>query len=102
MLTRAYGQPADAVSEKLDWLIAGGLDVIEVDEVMARAAGQLRAARYQRTRAAISLADAFAATAAAQLDARLATSDPALATVAVAEGVEVVPLPDSRGRRPIR
>jgi predicted nucleic acid-binding protein len=100
VLVRRYGQSPESVNEKLDWLIAGGLDVVEADEVMGRTAGRLRAERYTRAGAAISLGDGFAAAAAVLLEARLATADPALASVARAEGVEVVGLPDSAGRRP--
>ena len=101
VLVRAYGQPRQVVDEKLEWLVAGGLDVLQVDDVMARAAGSVRATRYHRSRAPISLADAFVVAGAALLGARVATADGPLASVARAEGVEVVALPDSRGRRPV-
>ena len=101
VLVRAYGQPPQVVDEKLEWLVAGGLDVLEVDDVMARAAGSVRATRYHRSRALISLADAFVVAGAALLGARVATADGPLASVARAEGVEVVALPDSSGRRPV-
>lgn len=100
VLVRRYGQPSESVNEKLDWLTAGGLGVVEADDVMGRAAGRLRAERYTRADAAISLGDAFAAAAAVLLAARLATADSALARVAKGEGIEVVGLPDSAGRRP--
>jgi len=100
VLVRVQGQRPEAVAEKVDWLLAAGLDVIEADEVMAREAARVRSERYHRTDAPISLADSFTAAAAILLEARLATADPALARVAVAEGVEVVRLPDSAGRRP--
>ena len=97
VLVRVYGQSPLAVSQKLDWLLAAPMTVIEADEIIGRLAGRLRAERYHRTQSAISLADAFAAATANVLEQRLATSDPALATVALAEGVEVSRLPDSTG-----
>jgi predicted nucleic acid-binding protein len=100
VLGRTYGHLIETVAERIDWLIAGGLDVLEADYLMAREAGRIRAQRYHRRQAPISLGDAFAAAGAFLLEARLATSDPALAAVARAEGVEVITLPDSSGRRP--
>jgi predicted nucleic acid-binding protein len=63
-------------------------------------AGRIRSRRYHRERAAISLADCVAASAALASNAPLATADPALAEVLRAEGRKVLPLPDSKGCRP--
>jgi predicted nucleic acid-binding protein len=63
-------------------------------------AGRIRARRYHRQRAAVSLADCVAAAAALATDSPLATSDPALVEVLRSEGGKVHPLPDSKGRRP--
>ena len=63
-------------------------------------AGRIRARRYHRERAAVSLADCVAAAAALASESALATSDPALAEVLRSEGGKVHPLPDSKGRRP--
>jgi PIN domain nuclease of toxin-antitoxin system len=45
---RVHGNPEGAVLEKLDWLVAGGLEVIALDRDVAVAAGALRARRYRR------------------------------------------------------
>ena len=100
VLVRRYGHSPEAVSARLDWLLAAPMRVIEADETSGRAAGRIRAERYHRTEAPISLADAFALATASLLEARLATADPGLASVAIREGVEVVGLPDSGGRLP--
>ena len=100
VLVRIMGRTVDEVEQRLDWLRAGGLDVIPVDEPLARSAGRLRAAHYDRAVHPISLADCVAlATALARGD-RLATSDPPLADVARREGCAVLALPDSGGIRP--
>lgn len=100
MLTRSFGHPADVVARKFDLVLAAPIQVVEADDVVGRLAGEIRAAWYDRTAAPISLADSFAIATASLLDARLATSDRALASVAIVEGVEVVPLPDTKGRLP--
>lgn len=101
VLIRRYGHSPEAVSARLDWVLAAPMQVIEADEITAREAGRIRAERYHRTQAPISLGDAFALGTASLLEARLATADPALASVAIREGVEVVGLPDSEGRLPL-
>ena len=63
-------------------------------------ASALRIDHYHRTRAAVSLADCVCIATAITLDTDLATTDPALAAVARAAGVEVIALPDSEGRLP--
>lgn len=81
--------------------VAGlGLDApARVDEALATAAGLLRARRYHRTRASVSLADCVAAEAARGLGVPLATTDPALLAVCHAEGIEYFVLPQSDGTR---
>ena len=77
---------------------AVGLEVVPLDLSLALAAGALRARPYRKGACEISLGAALAA-------ARrppLVTSDPDLARACWAEGIEVLPLPDSRGRRPRR
>lgn len=99
-LLRVQGRTYDEVALRLDLLIAGGLKVVVVDEGIGRAAGRLRAQHYHRRERPISHADCVALATAQALAEPLATSDPALATTAAVVGVTVVPLPDSRGRRP--
>src|SRR5215510_11552135 len=67
---------------------------------MAIEAGRIRARRYHRQHAAISLADCISAAAALAVQQPLATADSALANVVRAEGGNVHPLPDSKGRLP--
>lgn len=99
-LVRAAGQPEEAVFRRLEWLASGGLTVVAVDEPIGRLAGVLRARHYRRAGAAVSLADCVALATARLLDEGLSTADPALASIARAEGVPVLGLPDSRGRVP--
>jgi PIN domain nuclease of toxin-antitoxin system len=99
-LVRTGGRSVDEVTQRLDLLLAGGLKVVAVDEPIGRVAGRLRARHYHRRQRPISHADCVALATAKALDEPLATSDPALAAVAVVVGVPVIPLPDSAGVRP--
>jgi len=100
VLVRLRGRTVDEVNERLDWLAAGGLEIVPTEEAAGRMAGAIRASHYYRRRAPISLADCIAlATAQARNDA-LATADQVLIDVALAVGSEVVGLPDSEGRLP--
>ncbi len=98
---RVHGNAESTVRERIDWLVAGGLEVVSVDTALALAAGALRARRYRKRECEISLGDAMAAALAADRGEPLATSDPHLANAAGAEGIRLFPLPDSRGRRPV-
>ena len=81
-------------------LMAGGLEVAPLDLAVALAAGALRARRYRERQCEISMGDCVAAALAASRARPLATADPHLATAAWAEGIRILPLPDTRGRRP--
>lgn len=100
MLVRHQGWSADEVVEKIRWLIAGGLEVVPVDEGIGRRAGLLHARHYHRTDRPLSLADCVALATALVLDRRLATSDPALLAAAGDEGCTGIALPNSQGERP--
>jgi PIN domain nuclease of toxin-antitoxin system len=100
VLVRINGRPIDAVMEKLDWLTAGGLESVDVDEGLAIAAGRIRAKHYERVNQPLSLADCVALATAVAMNEPLATADPPLAAAAADEGCKIVALPDSRGRRP--
>lgn len=102
VLTRVFGADADEVSADIGLLQLGGLAVSPPDAQTAFAAGRIRASQYHRTRRPISLADAFAAATARALSASLATTDAALADAVLADGGEVIDLPDSAGRRTTR
>ena len=78
-------------------------DAVEVDSPAvedAWAVATLRARYYRRSTRELSLADCFLLAAAARRRLRLATADPAVAATARDEAIELIPLPDSAGRRP--
>jgi len=95
--TRLMGIDIDAVGERLDWLAAGGLATIDIDDGVARVAGALRARHYDRRTRPVSLCDCLALATAMREGEALASADSALLTIARDEGVAVVPLADSRG-----
>ena len=70
-----------------------------VDDEHGLRAGLLRARHYHRKDRAVSLADCLGADAARTLNMALATSDPHLLDLCHAEGIAVIPLPDSNGDR---
>ena len=74
-----------------------GVHFSTVDLDLAVEAAELRAAHYHRVHRAVSLSDCTAAALALDRGARLATSDPALLELVVAEGGDVEPLPGSNG-----
>lgn len=97
---RVQAIDADAVHGAIDLVLRGGLHVVPVTEDLARAAGSLRARRYQRRRAAVSIADCIALETARADGSPLVTSDRALVEVCRLEGVGVIALPDSTSGRP--
>lgn len=100
VMTRTYERPVEATLNALSLLEAGGLLVSDADAAIGLAAGRLHARHYDRRTSPLSMADCVALAPAASLHEALATSDPPLAAAAQAEGVAVVPLPDSASRRP--
>lgn len=100
VLVRMRKHSLEDVHQRLDWLRAEGLSLELLDPEAAAVAGTLRAAHYGRRACEVSLADCAALATALAFGEALATADPALAAVARTEGVEVVALPDSQGRRP--
>jgi PIN domain nuclease of toxin-antitoxin system len=97
---RVHANDERIVRERIRWLMAGGLEVVPLETDLAMAAGALRARHYRRRHREISQGDCFALALAIHRQARLATADPDLASVARVENVDVLGLPDSRGRRP--
>ena len=97
---RVHGNNEPIVRERITWLITGGLEVTPLDERLALIAGSLRSRRYQRRRCEISQGDCYALALAQRRGLGLATADPELARAARTEGVDVIALPDSRGKRP--
>lgn len=70
-----------------------------LDADVAARAGLLRSRHYHRRDRALSLADCVAAETARSLGRPLASADPPLLGACAAEGIAVVALPDSQGRR---
>jgi uncharacterized protein with PIN domain len=97
VLVRFRSLGIEPVEERLDWLVAGGLEVVAVDDSLARHAGAVRSRHYHARQRPISLADCLALATALVLGDVLATSDPHLLDTATAEGCRVRALPDSRG-----
>jgi predicted nucleic acid-binding protein len=100
VLVRRDGRDLDDVLERLDWLAAGGLVTVPIDDGVARAAGRIRASHYRRVGAPVSLADCLALATAQVLGRALASADPDLCRVVASEGVEVIALPGASGRLP--
>ena len=98
---RVRGLAESEVRDALDPLLLG--DVLEPavsDEAVGWLAAGLRAKYYDRRDRPLSLADCFLLAQAIDDADSIATSDPPLAEAARSEDVDVVPLPDSAGRRP--
>lgn len=99
-LVRLGGRSFDDVIERLHWMAADGLEVVDADIESGALAGFLRARYYHRKRCEISTADCHVLAAALMLEDSVATSDRALAAAAREEDVVVLGLPDSAGRYP--
>lgn len=70
-----------------------------LDDTQALRAGLLRARHYHRKDRAVSLADCVVAEVARSAGSSVATSDPHLLDLCRAEGINLIPLPDSQGGR---
>ena len=99
-LARVAGLDLGDVLERVLLLRNGGLEVLSVDAFDGAAAGAFRQNLYHRRDRPLSLGDCLALVSALRYGHRLATADPALASAAREIGVDVVPLPDTDGRRP--
>lgn len=98
-LGRIHKHPVEELRAAFDPIVSEVLDVVAVDVDTAWRAAELRRRHYRRRGSQLSLADCFAAATVRSEDA-LVTADPPLTRAAKAEGIEVLALPDSRGRRP--
>ena len=92
---RRHGIPTHRVLEMLEPLLGGVLQVIPLELHTAERAGALRARHYDRMTCAISLADAVLLASARDAD-RIATSDPAVLSVAATLGIASLALPPTR------
>jgi predicted nucleic acid-binding protein len=88
VLQRVHGVSRERLDTITTPLLRESIRLLPVDEPMARAAADIRARRYHRTEAPISLADCVLLAAAKAADA-LATADAPLIAVAGQEGVRV-------------
>ena len=99
VLRRIHGFAEEAVRAAVGPLVGVPLVVVSSTESHAWDAAGLRHRYYHRRLRPLSLADCFLLASAAG-DDRIATADPAVADVAREEGIDLVPLPDTSGKRP--
>lgn len=83
----------------MDLMEFGLAEPAPLDSQTAARAGALRARHYHRTTRSVSLADCVVAETARAARARVATSDPHLLDMCADEGIQSIPLPDTRGHR---
>jgi predicted nucleic acid-binding protein len=92
VLQRVQGIPRERLQEVTTPLVGERMKLLPIDERIARDAADIRARRYHRTRAPLSLADCILLAATGESDT-LATADRPLIRVAEAEHVQVKTLP---------
>ena len=92
-LVRVDGRDPSEVTESIDLLFVGGLEVEPFWLPSSRRAAQIRSRFYHRTRSPISLADCAAIATAIALKAKVATTDGPLAAAARDLGLDVIELP---------
>lgn len=96
-LERRYTVARERLRTVIDGLLGDALSLVPLGAAEAWRAAEVRAGHYHRTRCPLSLADAvLIATGAGR---RIASSDRYVLEVAVKQGIPIVVLPDSRGRR---
>jgi PIN domain nuclease of toxin-antitoxin system len=88
VLQRVQGIPRERLQEVTAPLVGERMKLLPIDERIARDAADVRARRYHRTRAPLSLADCILLAATGESDV-LATADGPLIRVAEAENVQV-------------
>ncbi|HEV2973418.1 MAG TPA: PIN domain-containing protein [Solirubrobacteraceae bacterium] len=92
VLQRVEGIPRERLESVTMPLVSERIALVMIDERIARDAADIRARRYHRTRAPLSLADCILLAATGDSDS-LATADGPLIRVAAAENVRVHALP---------
>jgi predicted nucleic acid-binding protein len=97
-LERRFGLPSERTRPVIEGLLDEALTLVSLGPGEAWRAAELRARHYHRTRCPLSLSDAVLIASAAS-DARIASPDRYVLRVADREGIDVVALPDPRGRR---
>jgi ribonuclease VapC len=88
VLQRVRGFSRERLDTIVEPLLGKGIELLPVDERMAREAADIRARRYHRTRAPVSLADCVLLAAARKVTAVVATADGPLIAVAAQEKVQ--------------
>ncbi len=88
VLQRVQGIPRERLQAVTEPLVGERMKLLPIDERIARDAADIRARRYHRTRAPLSLADCILLAATGESDS-LATADGPLIRVAEAEHVQV-------------
>ena len=99
VMRRVHRAPLDALSIAIDRFLSEVAQPVAATREQAARAADLRARYYHRRDRDVSLADCFAVATARPGDT-IATSDRAVLEVARAEGLDVLALPNARGRRP--
>lgn len=97
-LERVRKVPPERVRPVLEGVLGNAVRLIDLTPARAWRAAELRRAHYHRSRSPISLADSVLL-ATADPEYEVATADPHVITVARAEGIGVIVLPDSSGNR---
>lgn len=92
---RVHGVPVARAMEILEPLLEGPLTTLPLDLPVARRAAEVRASHYHRSSRPISLADSILIGTARRGD-QIATADADVLTVARAEGLQTVALPEQR------
>ena len=100
VLVRVFRNEIEDVEGRLVPLLVDAVEVIELDEAMARRGAEIRIGYYNPRDMELSLADCLLVGTAAETSDSIATSDGPLAEVVRREGIELVALPDSFGHRP--
>ncbi len=99
LLIRRHAITEEQFLERVGPLIDATVVGLPIDVLVSQWAGDIRAAHYSRQGTALSLADCLLLASAEEGD-EIATADAAVIRVAEALGVGIIPLLDSRGRRP--
>jgi PIN domain nuclease of toxin-antitoxin system len=94
---RGRSQRVEAMEDRMSALMAGGLEVVAVDEEIARLAGALRSRHWDANLRPVSMADCVILATAMRVHEPVASADRSLIAAARAEGHPVVALLDSHG-----
>lgn len=100
VLERSHGLETSVTRAAITTLMSAPMVMLDVDERRAWRAAEVRAGHYRRRDAEISIADCVLLASARPGEDSVATPDPPVIRIAGELGIDVVPLPDSTGRRP--